>query len=143
MNGEVKIRSFKRDDLDDLFRLSNQLSDAVKVERNVLEENIVRIAGKEDHVILIAESDRRVVGYLSAYFHWAIYANGQVAYIDEIVVAKERRHRGIGTELLSQFERLAENRKCVLISLATAGAKAFYEKQEYRSKASYYKKYLK
>ena len=43
---------------------------------------------------------------------------------------------------MDAFEEWANDRKSVLVSLATLGAAAFYEHRGYRSKAGYYKKYL-
>ena len=40
------------------------------------------------------------------------------------------------------FEEWAGQNHCVLVSLATAGAKEFYEALGYEAKASYFKKYL-
>lgn len=126
-----------------LYDLSNQLSTKVIVDKSILENNIDTFINDGKHQILVAENNTSVVGYLSAYYHTAIYANGKVAYIDEIVVAKQHRGKRIGTQLLQEFERLAKSRNCVLISLASGGAKTFYEKMGYFSKAAYFKKYLK
>lgn len=52
------------------------------------------------------------------------------------------RDREVGTQLMAKFEQIAEQHECILISLATSGAKGFYEKLGYISKAAYYKKYL-
>lgn len=142
MGQKLKIRTFESKDLNKLYALSNELSDTVKVERTILEKHIDFLIEDDRHQILVAEKDNIVIGYLSANFHTAIYANGKVAYIDEIVIAKENRGKGIGTLLLKAFEQMAKRQKCILVSLASGGAKEFYEKAGYASKASYFKKYL-
>jgi GNAT superfamily N-acetyltransferase len=52
------------------------------------------------------------------------------------------RGTGIGRQLMDAFEHWANDRKSVLVSLATRGAAAFYEHRGYTSKAGYYKKYF-
>jgi hypothetical protein len=41
------------------------------------------------------------------------------------------------------FEQWAQDRHCVLVSLATRGAAAFYERRGYTSHARYDKKYVR
>ena len=43
---------------------------------------------------------------------------------------------------MTRFEEISKKKECLLVSLATFGAKGFYEKLGYSSKAGYYKKYL-
>jgi GNAT superfamily N-acetyltransferase len=83
-----------------------------------------------------------LVGYGSGYCHQTFYAGGNTAWLDELFVLERLRHLGIGRALTSEFESWAVQRSCKLVSLATAGAGAFYERMGYASKAGYYKKYL-
>ena len=140
---DVKIRKFEREDFHGLHYLSNQLSVSVNVDMHSLENHIDLTYKDTNYLILVAELKNSLVGYVSAYFHNAIYANGKVVYIDEIVVAAEHRGNRIGSMLLRELERLAKVQNCILVSLASGGAKGFYEKSGYISKASYFKKYLK
>ncbi len=92
--------------------------------------------------LLVAEHERRLVGYVSGYGHPTFYAGGPTAWVDELLVLEALRGTGIGRQLMDAFERWAKDRQSVLVSLATRGAAAFYEHRGYTSKAAYYKKYF-
>ena len=86
--------------------------------------------------LLVAEHERRLVGYVSGYCHTTFYAGGPVASVDELLVVEPLRGTGIGRQLMDAFEQWARDRQCVLVSLATRGAAAFYERRGYTSEAA-------
>jgi GNAT superfamily N-acetyltransferase len=92
--------------------------------------------------LAVADCQGSLVGYLSGDCHPTFYAAGRAAWIDEVFVLPEFRRQGIGRRLLEAFEQWARQQNCVLVSLATAGAREFYEHLGYTSKAGYYKKYM-
>ena len=92
--------------------------------------------------VLVAECDGALVGYLSGYTHHTFYAGGATAWVDEVLVTESLRGEGIGRQLMAAFEAWSNEKKCVLVSLATRGAAPFYEHLGYATKAAYYKKYL-
>jgi GNAT superfamily N-acetyltransferase len=92
--------------------------------------------------LLVAEQERRLVGYVSGYCHATFYAGGVAAWVDELLVLEPFRGTGVGRQLMDAFEKWANDRQSVLVSLATRGAAAFYEHRGYTSKTGYYKKYL-
>jgi GNAT superfamily N-acetyltransferase len=96
----------------------------------------------ENAFLAVAEQGSALVGYASGYSHLTFYAGGRTAWMDELFVLEQFRHVGIGRALMSEFESWAAQRNCKLVSLATAGAGAFYEQLGYVSKAGYYKKYF-
>jgi len=77
---------------------------------------------------------------VSGYCHSTFYAGGQTAW--ELLVIETLGGTGIGRQLMDAFEQWSKDRQCVLVSLATRGAAAFYEHRGYTSKAAYYKKYF-
>ena len=92
--------------------------------------------------LFVAEHAGRLVGYVSGYCHTTFYAGGPTAWVDELLVSEPLRGTGIGGQLMDAFEQWAQDRQCVLVSLATRGAAAFYEHRGYTSKTGYYKKYF-
>jgi GNAT superfamily N-acetyltransferase len=92
--------------------------------------------------LLVAEHEGQLVGYVSGSCHVTFYAGGRTAWVDELLVVEGLRGAGIGRQLMDSFEQWARDRRCVLVSLATRGAAAFYEHRGYASTAGYYKKYL-
>jgi ribosomal protein S18 acetylase RimI-like enzyme len=139
---ELVSRRAKSDDNDCVFKLANQLSESININKAIFEQNFEELIHNNNHCILVAEINHIIEGYLSGNFYKAFYANGTVAFIDEIVVDSRCRNLSIGKRLMEEFEAIAKTNKSVLISLATSGAKGFYEKLDYSSTSGYYKKYL-
>ena len=83
-----------------------------------------------------------VNGYLLGFVHDAFFANGTIAWIEEMYVSEEMRRSGVGLVLEEQFELWARNRGATLIALATRRASAFYTAIGYKESASYYRKFL-
>lgn len=92
--------------------------------------------------LAVAQEGSTLVGYVSGYCHTTFYAGGKTAWVDELFVLEQFRQLGGGRALMNAFEVWAAQRGCKLVSLATAGARAFYERLGYATKAGYYKKYL-
>ena len=138
----IKIRAAKLADLEIVYVLALQLSESVLIDKKALDRNFKTLLNDKNHFVLIAENGTSVVGYLSGYLHTTIYANGKTANADEIVVTLKNRGKNIGKKLMSEFDKIAKSKHCVLVSLATSVANVFYEKLGYFSKASYFKKYL-
>ena len=72
--------------------------------------------------------------------HLSFYANGPVAWVEEIVVAGQDRGRGAGRALMSAFEQWADASGCALIALATRRAAPFYRALGYEESATYFRK---
>jgi GNAT superfamily N-acetyltransferase len=87
-----------------------------------------------------AEDD--CVGYLLGFEHLTFYANGHVAWVEEVFVRGDLRGRGIGRALMTEFERWARGRGCALVALATRRAAPFYHALGYEDSAAYLRKLL-
>jgi GNAT superfamily N-acetyltransferase len=74
--------------------------------------------------LLVADQEGRLVGYVSGYCHATFYAGGVTAWVDELLVLEPLRGTGIGRQLMDGFEQWANDRRSVLVSLATSGAAA-------------------
>jgi GNAT superfamily N-acetyltransferase len=82
------------------------------------------------------------VGYLLGFEHLTFYANGRVAWVEEVFVRGDLRGRGIGRALMTAFERWAGGRGCALVALATRRAAPFYHAIGYEDSATYLRKLL-
>jgi GNAT superfamily N-acetyltransferase len=96
-----------------------------------------------DGFVAVAESGAALVGYVAGDAHETFYADGKVAWVDEILVTEDARRQGIGRALMTEFETWAENGRCKLIGLATRGATSFYEELGFETSAGYFKRYLR
>ena len=80
------------------------------------------------HHYLAAELERQLVGI--AHFHIV----GGIGHLDQLLVAKDYRDQGIGSRLLSEFERRCRAAGCHRLTLETAEyqARGFYEKHGFK-----------
>jgi GNAT superfamily N-acetyltransferase len=92
--------------------------------------------------LLVAEQGERVVGYLLGFEHATLYANGPVAWVEEITVSTQHPRRGVGRLLMHAFEGWATARGARLVGLATRRAASFYQALGYAESASYFRKLL-
>lgn len=142
MNSEILIRRASNEDLAQILRLASQLNETLIISELYVTLNFHKFLDNEVYCLIVAVKGEAVVGYASGYFHHAIYAGGLVAYVDEIVVDKSCRSMKIGSMLMDRFEQVSQEKNCRIVSLATFGAKGFYEKLGYETNAGYFKKYL-
>ena len=82
------------------------------------------------------------VGYLLGFEHLTFYANGRVAWAEEVFVRGDLRGCGIGRALMTTFEEWARGRGCALAALATRRAAPFYRALGYQESAAYLRKLL-
>lgn len=138
----IRIRMPESEDSAALIGLLQQFPTPTPSSAAKLAEIFLHKLGDSAAYMLVAEDASGLVGYVSGYRHAAFYADGDAAWVDEILVSESRRGRGIGGLLMAAFEQRAAADGCKLVSLATAGAASFYQNRGYGTKASYYKKYL-
>jgi GNAT superfamily N-acetyltransferase len=81
-------------------------------------------------------------GYLLGFEHLTFYANGRVAWVEEVFVRGDLRGHGIGRALMTAFEGWARGRGCALVALATRRAAPFYHAIGYEDSAAYLRKLL-
>ena len=92
--------------------------------------------------LLLAADGPEVTGYLLGFRHLTFYANGPVAWVEEVVVRPGDRGRGVGGALMSAFEQWAVGEECALVALATRRAAPFYRAVGYEESAAYFRKVL-
>ena len=100
------------------------------------------LLAERDACILVAAQDGDCIGYLLGFCHLTFFANGPVGWVEEVMVRREHRGRGIGRDLMSAFERWAAARGCTLVALATRRAAPFYLAIGYQESAAYLRKVL-
>jgi N-acetylglutamate synthase-like GNAT family acetyltransferase len=138
----IRIRAATEADLPTLIELVRQFPTPTPSSASELADIVVRKLHDPSAYIFVAEDESGLIGYVSGCRRTALYAGGDTAWIDEILVDPRHRGRSIGGMLMEQFEQSATADDCKLVALATAGAGPFYSKRGYQTKASYYKKYL-
>lgn len=74
------------------------------------------------------------------------FVHGTHLYVDDLVVRSDRRSSGYGALLLRHLEKVASEKRCVLLRLSTGtandGGRRFYERENWTLRAVVYKKPL-
>lgn len=136
------IRAAGAGDPDAVFALARALAITVPIDRPGFDRGFAAVAATDGAHLLVADLGGRVVGYLLGFLHPTFYANGPVAWVEELAVHEAVRRRGVGARLMAAFEARASDGGARLVALATTRAGAFYTAIGYARHADYFRKHL-
>jgi GNAT superfamily N-acetyltransferase len=136
------IRPAEGRDADAVFALARELAITFAVDRPGFDHGFAAIAAAPGTHLLVADLDGAVCGYLLGFVHPTFYANGPVAWVEELMVDETVRRRGVGAALMAAFEDEALADGARLVALATTRAAAFYTAIGYDRRAEYFRKHL-
>jgi GNAT superfamily N-acetyltransferase len=95
---------------------------------------------------LCAVEDGNIAGFCSLSIKNNLWQAGYLAHIDELVVGKEKRGRGIGSALLNAIIQIAAEAGCSSVELDSAfhrsEAHRFYQKHGFENRAYLFSKSL-
>jgi GNAT superfamily N-acetyltransferase len=136
------IRAATVDDADAVFSLVEQLGIGDTPLRPSFDEAFAdAVQDDDDHILFVYEADGAVVGYALATIARLLYANGDVAQLQELVVDASASGRGFGSALVTAVERECIARGVRQLTVASIlRAASFYERLDYRSSADFLKK---
>ena len=138
----MRIRKATPDDVDEVFSLASDFATSFDVEKRSFRASFQNVL-TDDHAFLrVAADDEEVVGYCLGFEHDTFFANGKVAWVEEIMVSGSRRKEGIGRSLMTAFEDWSASRGAQLVALATRRAAGFYRAVGYEESATYFRKLL-
>ena len=120
------IRQATAADAEAVFALAQDFATSFVMEENAFRVSFEALLNDPNACLVVAETEDRVIGYALAFSHHTFFANGRVAWIEEIMVHSDFRKQGIGKALVQNIEVWATNQNCRLIALATRRASAFY-----------------
>lgn len=136
------IRKAKLEDKDEIFSLVKDFATSFKAEKDLFNESMNNLLESDSALVLVAEVDDRIIGYCLGFVHYTFYANGRVAWIEEIMVDENFRRKKVGEMLTNSFEEWAHSKNSRLVALATRRAEAFYTSIGYEESAKYFRKLL-
>lgn len=139
---KVNIRKANINDNEDIFNLVKVFATSFKSERILFNEAFNNILANDSALVLVAEIDKQLIGYCLGFMHYTFYANGQVSWLEEIMVDEAYRRNSVGKMLMEGFEDWSKSRNSKLIALATRRAADFYVNMEYEKSAEYFRKLL-
>ena len=140
----VRIRPAAAGDADSVAALAEGLAQSFTFSRVGFDAHYPALlaAGHACLLVAVTGAGEDQVGYLLGFEHLTFYANGRVAWVEEVFVRDGLRGQGIGRALMTGFERWARERGCALVALATRRAAPFYHALGYEDSATYLRKLL-
>ena len=118
---DSKLREFSTTDLEECVAFFKQMVDH---HREVYEDNTIpydeeyirkKLQRTDDNYIkIVAEKDKRIIGLLT------IDIKGRTCELDEILIEKDMRGKGIGTALADYLKKTAVERGCTEIQVSFA-----------------------
>jgi GNAT superfamily N-acetyltransferase len=142
VNGGLAIRRAGPADGDRVLPLAAGMATSFVVDPDAFGESFGPLVERDDAIVLVAEDGEGTVGYLLGFDHPAFYANGRVAYVEEVAVRPHRQREGIGQRLMEAFEDWSRARSSRLVTLATRRAAPFYGALGYEETATLFRKVL-
>ena len=136
------IRPAQPHDLDAVLRLATQFATSFVVNEQLFHTVFAAVLHTPDALLAVAEVDGQIVGYVLAFRHVTFFANGPVAWVEELMVAPDQRQHGLGRLLTQDVEAWATAHSCRLVALATRRAADFYQAIGYHESATYFRKLL-
>jgi len=136
------IRKANESDLEAIFELVKVFATSFQPEKSCFIYSFNFILQDEFANLFVAEHNNQVIGYALGFIHDTFYANGKVAWLEEIMVRDDFRRKDVGSKLMRFFEQDSKNKGCKLIALATRRASDFYSAIGYEESATYFRKLL-
>ncbi len=137
-----KIRAAQDVDVEGLFPIVAEFATSFVPQRTAFQRAFQRVQRDDHACLLVADHGGRPIGYLLGFEHPTFFANGPVAWVEEVAVASSWRRKGVGRALMVQFEEWAASRRAKLVALATRRAAEFYRVLGYTDSAAYFRKLL-
>jgi len=139
----VQVRPARLDDGDLIWPLTQQFATSFAPERTAFDSAYASLVGSPDSFLAVAElASSGIAGYVLASCHRTLFANGPVAWVEELMVAPDQRRGGVGTSLMQAAEHWAKGQGAVYLALATRRAADFYEAIGYSASATFFRKVL-
>jgi len=122
--------------------MASELAQSFTFARTRFDRSYPALLASDGACLLLAVNGHDHLGYLLGFEHLTFYANGPVAWVEEVFVRGQHRGCGVGRALLSAYEQWAISRDCALVALATRRAAPFYRALGYEESALYHRKIL-
>lgn len=141
----MKIRKIILNDLDDVFKLLNQLyENKIKYEK-FKEIYKIKLEDKNSYYIVAIENDK-IIGVLTSELQTKLHRAKKQSFIEDLIVDENYRNRGIGKALLQNAIDYAKENDCEVIELTSyiknENAHRFYLSNGFIKHSYKFKQYL-
>ena len=146
----ILIRRVIKSDIATVSKLAIELIDSVKngegIARDVLSENSRNALTNPNSYILVAETEGKVIGFISFMTRKTIIHSGLCGLIDELVVFKRYRRKGVGKELINAAVEECRKLRCCEVEVSTeftnVNAREFYKHCGFEETGVIFEKHL-
>lgn len=154
----VNIRKAKKADFNKILKLAKELHEAeLPFDKNLNKnyynnkkeiKDLKKSISSRKKVVLVAESDNDVIGYVNGYLMDKEEAYiEKVAYLDQLCVSEKCRKQGVGKMLINEFTKIMKEKNAKFIKLNAfennIPAVSLYEKEGFKEYSIYYMKEIK
>jgi len=136
------IRVASPADADAVLGLARDLATSFAVREQIFRQAFGELLSDRSACVRVAALHGVAVGYVLGFEHLTFFANGRVAWVEELMVAEAHRRKGVGARLMSAVTEWAAGRECRMIGLATRRAADFYSALGYEASATYFHKVI-
>jgi len=109
-------------------------------------DSFLEIVESKDHLVLVAEDDDRLMGFITASARLVVRYPHPIWQIDELYVDADSRGHGLGGKLIKEVEKLVRSRGGGGIYVQSGyqhePAHTFYEHNGYEKRGHYFLKVL-
>ncbi|MFD6177103.1 MULTISPECIES: GNAT family N-acetyltransferase [unclassified Isoptericola] len=147
------VRPAHTDDAAALWPLTRDFATSFRPRRDAFDATLATLLARDDTLLAVAtapatepatgpSTDGGPLGYLLASVHLTFLANGPVCWVEEVMVDRAHRDRGLGRSLMAYAEAWATARGAAYVSLASRRAGGFYKALGYDDSATFYRRVL-
>src|SRR5215510_3690388 len=108
----TNIRLAQDADAEAVLALAKPFATSFVVEEQAFQHAFAALLTSPQAYLAVAETAQQLVGYVLGFEHYTFFANGRVAWVEEITVSEALRRQGIGKLLMQEFEVWAGARGC-------------------------------
>jgi len=129
----IGIRPLKPGDITAVMQLHRELgwNPAFHADGSTLRQRLEALTTEDNALLLVAELDNRVVGYIHGEIVTYLLFAGREMLVSELFVMTDARGRGVGRALMNAIEVEAVQRKCFRISVLNSRERESYKRGFY------------
>ncbi len=131
----IAIRPLRLSDIGAVMQLHRELgwNPAFQADGTTLKQRLETLITEDGALLLVAERDGEVVGYIHGQMVVYLLFAGREMLISEVFVVEEARSQGVGKALIAAIEREAVKQRCFRISVLNGRERESYKRGFYPS----------
>ncbi|HEX19279.1 MAG TPA: N-acetyltransferase [Acidiferrobacteraceae bacterium] len=132
-DSDIKIRPLRNSDIEAVMRLHRELgwNPAFMADGSTLRQRLQSLIIEESALLLVAEIDDHVIGYVHGEIIIYLLFAGREMMITEVFVREKARGKGVGKALVTAIENEAVKEKCFRISVLNSRERESYKRGFY------------